>query len=250
MTYDVADQIAKADVLLPSEEGALQEKLEQFSAYLYAACPQYRSEYDQFVSNLKRALAGSGAPGVGDRLHHFLLPNQDGKLESLQSLIEAGPLVISFNRGAWCNYCQLELQELKELYHARIAGRGALVSISPDDQETCRALSTHHALPFSVLSDSYCNYALACGLALVVPASLRELYISRGYDISKFQKNHSWMIPIPVTYVLSADGVIRHRFLNRDFRTRQNMDQLKLAFEDSVSSCEAIHTMCSALARR
>lgn len=234
MAYDIAARIARADVQLPGEGKSLQEKLDQFSEFLNEAAPKYKPAYEQFVANLNDALSGNGAPAVGDPFHQFALPNQDGQVEELQSLLRRGPLIVSFSRGAWCNYCQLELQDLKQFHETEVAGRGSMVSISPDTSQAGRLLRAHHDLPFSILSDQFCGFALLCGLALMFPPALKELYLEREYDVSEFQGNQSWMVPIPATFVLSSDGIVRHRFLDRDFRTRQTREDLTAAFDDVV----------------
>jgi peroxiredoxin len=38
-------------------------------------------------------------------LPDFLMTDTDGRLVALESLLGKGPLVISFNRGPWCDYC-------------------------------------------------------------------------------------------------------------------------------------------------
>jgi peroxiredoxin len=51
-------------------------------------------------------------PEVGEVLPDFCLTDSDGTLVELAALLEKGPLVISFNRGPWCDYCELELHAL------------------------------------------------------------------------------------------------------------------------------------------
>ena len=61
----------------------------------------------------------------------FTLLDPDGKPVSSRELLARGPLVISFYRGVWCPYCNLELQALQAAL-PEIAARGAsLVAISP-----------------------------------------------------------------------------------------------------------------------
>ena len=50
------------------------------------------------------------APKQGEKLIPFDLPNQLGDLRHLSTLLEKGPVVITFYRGGWCPYCNFELQ--------------------------------------------------------------------------------------------------------------------------------------------
>lgn len=46
---------------------------------------------------------------VGDRAPDFTLPDTLGRPVTLSRLIEQGPAVVTFYRGAWCPYCNLQL---------------------------------------------------------------------------------------------------------------------------------------------
>ncbi|MEQ7918464.1 redoxin domain-containing protein [Xanthomonas sp. WHRI 1810A] len=61
---------------------------------------------------------------AGDLAPVFSLPDTPGNLESSVELLARGPLVISFYRGVWCPYCNVELQALEEALSA-LQARGA-----------------------------------------------------------------------------------------------------------------------------
>jgi thiol-disulfide isomerase/thioredoxin len=71
------------------------------------------------VDQSTRDLAGSGvvdtALQVGDHIANFSLTNQNGKSKNLSDFLNAGPLVISFYRGGWCPYCNIELAALQKV---------------------------------------------------------------------------------------------------------------------------------------
>ncbi|MEM7047474.1 MAG: redoxin domain-containing protein [Pseudomonadota bacterium] len=57
-------------------------------------------------------LATRGVPKVGDKLPAFSLNNQNGEAVSSDTLLQDGPLIISFFRGVWCPYCNIEVKAL------------------------------------------------------------------------------------------------------------------------------------------
>ena len=93
---------------------------------LKAELDAFRSEFMAQVSPeirdaMVRAdmeLAGSGiaqrALKAGDRAPDFRLPDARGGYERLKDLLSAGPVVVSFYRGGWCPYCNLELSAFAE----------------------------------------------------------------------------------------------------------------------------------------
>jgi hypothetical protein len=63
----------------------------------------------------KDLAAAMPEPGlkVGGKAPDFALPNARGTPVSLYEQLQQGPVVLSFYRGAWCPYCNLQLRGLK-----------------------------------------------------------------------------------------------------------------------------------------
>src|SRR4051794_2874420 len=74
--------------------------------------PDFAKAYDDLVERLAALDRGNMGPQVGDPLPPFRLPDESGQLVSLGSMLDQGPVVVSFNRGHWCPYCKLELRAL------------------------------------------------------------------------------------------------------------------------------------------
>ncbi|NJO32795.1 MAG: AhpC/TSA family protein, partial [Rhodospirillales bacterium] len=53
-----------------------------------------------------------------------------------------------------------------------------------------------------------------------------------GWDISKYQDNENWTLPIPATFVVGKDGRVKARFVDPDYRKRMDIDELVAAVED------------------
>jgi len=89
---------------------SLQEQLSQLNAKTTAALPEesiavMRDE----TQKLRTSRIVESAPKTGDELVDFILPNHLGEKTSLAALRERGPVVVTFYRGGWCPYCNLEL---------------------------------------------------------------------------------------------------------------------------------------------
>jgi peroxiredoxin len=126
---------------------------------------------------LVQRIAANGAdafvPAVGEVLPNFLMTDAKGHLVELGSLLSKGPLVISLNRGPWCDYCGLELHALAQAYPAIVAAGGEVVSIVPETGKYAKTLQTVRGLPFRVLTDLDLAYALSLGLVFWVATSSR-----------------------------------------------------------------------------
>jgi peroxiredoxin len=63
----------------------------------------------------------------------FVLPDETGHLVSLDTLIDKGPVAITFHRGYWCPYCRINTRALAEAQH-EIAAEGGQIPPSAGPQ--------------------------------------------------------------------------------------------------------------------
>ena len=67
---------------------------------------------------------------AGERAPSFRLPDTSGKIVRSDDLLRCGPMVLTFYRGSWCPYCNLDLQALQAAYADITSSGGSLVSVS------------------------------------------------------------------------------------------------------------------------
>ena len=138
--------------------------------------PDFAKAYESLVERLNVLDQGQVGPKLGELMPHFYLPDGDGHLVSLSSLLKAGPVVISINRGHWCPYCKLELRSLAAM-NSHIERLGAqVVSIMPDSAQFTDVYVANNDLPFPVLSDIDLGYSLSLGLIFWVGTEIQKLY--------------------------------------------------------------------------
>jgi peroxiredoxin len=163
---------------------------------------------------------------AGDAAPEFILSDPDGKPVSMRELLARGPLVVSFYRGVWCPYCNLELQALQEAL-PEITARGAsLVAISPQTAPNSRKSQRDNKLGFPILSDVKSQVANAFGIRFALQDYLIELYKSFKNDLPGFNDDPSWVLPMPARYVIGTDGVIAYSEVNPDYTQRPDPSEL------------------------
>ena len=163
---------------------------------------------------------------AGDAAPDFVLADPDGKPVSSRELLAKGPLVISFYRGVWCPYCNLELQALQEAL-PEITARGAsLVAISPQTAPNSRKSQRDNKLGFPILSDAKSEVAEAFGIRFALPDCLVELYKSFKNDLPTFNNDPAWVLPMPARYVIGTDGIIAYSEVNPDYTQRPDPSEL------------------------
>ena len=156
-----------------------------------------------------------------------------GELVSLESLLRVGPVAVTFHRGHWCPYCRINTRALAEA-QTKIAAAGAqIVAIMPDRQQFAVSLKHDSKMHYPVLTDMDNGYALSLNLAIWVGAEVQELMAASGRDLPRYQGNDSWMLPLPASFVVDAEGIVRARFIDPDYRKRMAIEDLLQAVRDA-----------------
>ncbi len=204
----------------------LQAKLDAFKADFEAGKPPYNVP-PPVIAVMRRATAELKASGLaekalkaGDKAPAFTLKDPEGNDVSSAALLAQGPLVVSFYRGVWCPYCNMELQALQAAL-PEFAKRGAkLVAISPQTAPNSRKSVRQNELSFPILSDVKGEVGAAFGLRFSLPDYLVELYKSLKNDLPAFNDDPAWTLPMPARYVIGQDGTIVYAEVNPDYTRR------------------------------
>lgn len=211
---------------------ALQDKLDAFKADFEGGRFPLKPPKEA-LDTMRRATAELIASGqaqhgkrAGEAAPEFTLADPDGKPVSSRNLLAKGPLVVSFYRGVWCPYCNLELQALQANL-SEIAARGAsLVAISPQTAPNSRKSQRDNKLAFPILSDVKSEVANAFGIRFALPDDLVALYKSFKNDLPAFNDDPSWVLPMPARYVIGRDGIIAYAEVNPDYTRRPDPSEL------------------------
>jgi peroxiredoxin len=210
----------------------LQARLDAFKADFEAGKPPYRVPRS-VIETMHRSTAALKASGqaerakkVGDKAPAFILKDPDGNDVSSAELLAKGPLVVTFYRGVWCPYCNMELQALQAAW-PEIEKLGArLVAISPQTAANSRKSTRDNHVTFPILSDVKGKVGEAFGLKFALPDYLVELYQSLKNDLPSFNDDPAWTLPMPARYVIGQDGTILYSEVNPDYTRRPDPEDM------------------------
>jgi len=212
---------------------SLPEKLAAFRANFEAGGAPYHapSWVHELMHRATAELSASGAAEwalkAGDRAPEFTLKDADGRDVSSRELLAKGPLVVTFYRGIWCPYCNLDLQALQAALPAITEHGAQLVAISPQTQSNSRKSQRDNKVTFPILSDPGNEVAARFGLRFALPDYLVELYRDTfKNDLTRINGDPSWTLPMPARYVLGTDGVIAYAEVNPDYTQRPDPNEL------------------------
>jgi peroxiredoxin len=206
------------------QEVAMEQDLRSQMKELEHSMAPLTPEQAELFKRAYRELAESGITGrvlkAGDEAPDFTLPNAVGYPVTLSTALKSGPAVVTFYRGIWCPYCNLQLKAYQKVLPEILKLGASLLAVSPQSPDKSQATLLKNFLQYEVLSDLRNEVARQYGLVYQVPEWLRSLYISFGTDLPAFNGDDSWELPIPGTFVIDRDRRIALAYADSDPRHR------------------------------
>ena len=233
ISLSAAKTIDEALVMCRDMDATVNERLACYADAVRRFTPPFAEAVDRMIERLKGAGAGDAAPRPGDPMPPFRLPDEDGRIVTLERLLEKGPVAITFHRGHWCPYCRINVNALVKTHREIAAEGGQIVAIMPELQEFAAEFKSEARAPFPVLTDMDNGYALSLNLVIWVGAEMEKMLAERSRDLPKYQGNDAWMLPIPATFVVGTDGIVKARFVDPDYRKRMDIDEMLAALRSA-----------------
>ncbi|MBX9910120.1 MAG: AhpC/TSA family protein [Beijerinckiaceae bacterium] len=218
----------------------LKTELDDFrSAWTQRVGPDIASLVAGDIDDLRSSGLLDGVARPGDLLPALALPNAAGETVDLRALAALGPLVITFYRGGWCPYCNLELRSYQQRLGDFDRLGATLVAVSPETPDDTLDTAQKNALAFEVLSDVEGRLANALAIRFQLTPAIRALYEKFGHDLPTRNGDGRWSLPMPATFIVAKGGVIASVFADPDYRTRLDPEKA-LSAVAALSTAEAL----------
>jgi peroxiredoxin len=201
---------------------SLKDQLAEYRAGWYHRVPVERQAIMQrHINQLRSGAIARSMLKVGDRAPAIVLENAKGATVDVGALLKKGPAIVTFYRGGWCPYCNLELKAYQELLPQIAAAGASLVAISPEKPDDMVSTAEKNALAFEVLSDVGQKVGRAFGLVYDFTEELKSAY--HGFNLDIPARNGTpgeWALPVSATYIIERDGSIDYAYTDVDYRDR------------------------------
>ena len=162
---------------------SLKEQLAEYRAGWFKRVPADRQAImERHIAELRDGIAKT-ALKTGDRAPAIVLGNAKGETVDVGALLKNGPVIVTFYRGGWCPYCNLELRAFQQVLPDIKAAGASLVAISPEKPDDTLSTAEKNALSFEVLSDVGQKVGRAFGLVYEFSDELKSAYKGFGLDI-------------------------------------------------------------------
>jgi peroxiredoxin len=218
---------------------SLKDQLAEYRAGWYQRVPAERQAIMQrHIDELRSGTIGRTMLKVGDHAPAIVLGNAKGATVDVGTLLKKGAVIVTFYRGGWCPYCNLELKAYQEILPDIAAAGASLVAISPEKPDDTLSTAEKNALSFEVLSDIGQKVGRTFGLVYEFTEELKRAY--RGFNLDIPARNGTpdeWALPVSATYVIDCDGLIIYAYTDVDYRDRADpRDVLQVLTKKSIAA--------------
>jgi peroxiredoxin len=118
------------------------------------------------------------------------------------------------------------------LHTIRSLGAG-LVAISPELPDNTLTMAEKHAIPIDILSDATSEVLKKYRLWFAVPEEVKTLYLEKfGLNLEKYNGAGRWELPVPATYVLDREGIVRAGEADPDYTARMEPSDVVTALRN------------------
>lgn len=209
-----------------TQQSRLQDELEAMTKHGVEVLPEEATEaFEQSIRELRASGIAKGL-AAGAKAPDFTLSNQAGKGITLSEETAKGPVILTFYRGEWCPFCNLELRAYQRMIDSIHEAGAQLLAISPQTPDHSLSIQEKNELSFHVLSDLGNQIADKYQLKFKLPDDLQEIYSSLGFALADYNGDDSWELPVPATYIIDKQGVIRVASVDPDYRTRMEPSEV------------------------
>ena len=181
------------------------------------------------------ALSGNGQevgqtePGglkIGEKAPDFNAVDYLGNKISLKKLLQRGPVVLMFYRGAWCPYCNKQLMQLQDSLKLINELRGTVIAVTPETVESIGKTVEKTNAEFRIIHDQNLCIMKAYDVAYKLEASVLKRYKKTGIDLEAANGSNGANLPVPATYIINQDGMIVYAFFDPDHTKRATVQKI------------------------
>ncbi len=173
------------------------------------------------IENLRNSGILDRTARAGDALpSNTPLLDQHGAAFDLDALVAQQPVIITYYRGGWCPYCNLELRAFQAALPAIKAAGAALVAVTFEQPDHSLNTAQKNDLDFTVVTDVNGALASALGIRFTLSDAVRPFYEKAGHALPERNATGDWALPMPATFVVERGGRIRAAFIEPDYRKR------------------------------
>lgn len=199
----------------------------------------YNAETNHFAESIN-SREFKEHPEAGQTAPVFSLPDENGNSVSLQELLNRGPVILTFLKGNFCQYCDLEMKAIQRSLPEFDKYGATVLAITPHTVSVSYEMREEKQLSYTCLSDAGNEIAYTYGLRFKMQQSTMDVFASFGLQdmvpLNGDQGENTNTLPIPGTFVVGKSGNVIFAFVDSDHTKRAESSEIVAALMSETTS--------------
>lgn len=205
----------------------LKEALQQLKAGMQQQLPQeVLVKFQNSIEDLRMLNLEEKSLTVDDTFPDAKLYTTLGEEVQLKNIFKGKRLIVSFLRGSWCPFCNVEVSYLIKNYE-KIKSKGVeVILITPQSWSNNEKWSNNAEVPFLLYQDKDNALAKALGISFALQDYVIPIYESLGIDLKLNNESEEYILPVPTTYIVDENFNIIYHYFDVDYMNRVNIEDV------------------------
>ena len=163
---------------------------------------------------------------VGDIAPDFHGIDQTEDLVNLSESLLKGPVVLIFFRGSWCYYCNKHISKFQDSLEYVLEKGASVLAVSPQIPEYNHKTIRKTGATFSVIHDEGYQIMDAYHVTFTMDEKIIKKYRRFGRHIDRANANEEYILPVPATFIIGEDRVIRYIQYDPNYKNRSTVAEV------------------------
>jgi peroxiredoxin len=204
----------------------LNSQLDELRKHSEANSPaEVHVKMNQMIHELQETGIASGL-ALGNKAKDFVMNDALGNKVVLYDELSKGPVVLTFYRGEWCPYCNLQLRAYQQILPEIHALGAQLIAVTPQTPEHSLTQIENQKLTYRVLSDTNGLAAAKYNIMYEVHDYIKALFEGFGLNLAEYNSTSRWILPVPATFMIDESAIIRSVYVNPNFMQRMEPEDI------------------------
>jgi peroxiredoxin len=142
-------------------------------------------------------------------------------------IIKEKEIVVIFYRGEWCPVCNRYLQNLNDSLEFILNKNAEVLVIGPETFENAEKIADKTKATFTLIPDTTLKILKDYDVLFNVTEKYqKKIKTFLRTDIAESNKQEEAQLPVPATYIIGKDGLIKWRHFNYDYAQRASVKEI------------------------
>jgi len=163
---------------------------------------------------------------VGDIAPDFHGIDQAEDIINLRESLKNGPVVLIFFRGSWCYFCNQHIAKFQDSLEYVLDKGASVIAVSPQIPEYNHKTIRKTGASFSLIHDKGYHIMNAYYVSFTIDEKTILKYRRFGRHIDRANANEDYILPVPATFIIGEDRVIRYIQYDPNYKNRSTVAEV------------------------